>query len=129
MVKLWIRKWKPNSIFLSKFESNFEIRIRHLWSNFVPGRIFFELRPRLVNCTSIALGPCQTSDFVTKAIFFWQNIAISFQNQLKYPWIEIFNSHGEKILPEKCHFIAILLYLFIAILLVKIAHLTRAIKW
>ncbi len=27
---------------------------------------------------------------------FCQNIAITFQNQLRYPWIEIFNSHDEK---------------------------------
>ncbi len=42
--------------------------------------------------------------FVTKAIFFWQNIAIAFQNHLKYPWIENFNSYREKILPEKMSF-------------------------
>ncbi len=46
----------------------------------------------------------QSDNFCDKSNIFWQNIAIAFQNQLKYPWIEIFDSHGQKILPEKMSF-------------------------
>jgi hypothetical protein len=37
-----------------------------------------------------------TSNIAIKRHFFSQNIVVTFQNQLKYPRIEIFNSHDEK---------------------------------
>ncbi len=32
---------------MNKFDLDFEIRIRHIWSNFVHRRIYFEIRPSL----------------------------------------------------------------------------------
>ncbi len=42
-----------------------------------------------------------------KQYFLCQHINFAFQNQLKYPWIEIFNSHDKE---KKYRFIAIPLY-------------------
>jgi len=33
---------------MKKFDLDFEIQSLHIWSNFVPGRIYFEIRPSLV---------------------------------------------------------------------------------
>jgi hypothetical protein len=93
--------------------------------------LLFDYGKFIVVCT--LLGPRQTSDFdeqycdiaikhycnkaiifVTKAIFLWQNIAIAFQNQLKNPWIEIFNSHGEKKYCQKNVFLSQYRFIFLS---------------
>ncbi len=38
----------------------------------------------------------QSDNFFDKSNIFWQNIAVAFLNQLKIPWIKIFNSHDEE---------------------------------
>ncbi len=34
---------------VKNFDLDFDIRIRHIWSNFVPGQINFELSPSIVS--------------------------------------------------------------------------------
>jgi hypothetical protein len=52
----------------SEFDRNFEIRIRCFWSNFVPRRIHFKIRPSLqcMNCYSRSISFqnnfCQSGD-------------------------------------------------------------------
>jgi len=63
-----------------------------------------------------------------KKNFLLQNIVLTFQNISKQasieqncPKINIFNAHRKKILDDKCIFMAISFYLFIAILCAKIS--------
>ncbi len=60
--------------------------------------------------------------YIDKAIFFWSKYCFCFSKSAEITMIENFNSQNEK----KFLFIAISLDLFIAILLAKIARLTRA---
>ncbi len=95
--------------------------------------------------TLTPLGPRQTSDFdeqyCNKAILRQSDNFCDKSNIFVTKYCYCFSKSAEipmnwdfqftwrkKILPEKCLFIAISLYLFIAVLLVKIARLTRALR-
>ncbi len=63
------------------------------WINFLMLRLTCELFMFLKARVTRAIF---TSNIAIKRHFFSQNIVVTFQNQLKYPRIEIFNSHDEK---------------------------------